>query len=178
MYAGRNGQVYRNTGDGWQVFDRGWQDVKPPERGELIQGGEGLRGLSPEARDRLQQRMGAEAIAGLGGVGAAAKIRERAQENTSQRPTAKDRSSQRLTTRNTTPRRTSAQPPTASRQLPSTLNRDVQARYRGNQREISRRYYPQPIGGSYGNRSYGGGSFGGGGGGRSFGGGGRGGGRR
>ena len=47
MYAGRNGQVYRNTGDGWQVFDGGWQDVKPPERGELLQAGEGLRVSRP-----------------------------------------------------------------------------------------------------------------------------------
>ena len=44
MYAGRDGKVYRNTGDGWQKFDGGWQDVARPERGELLQRGEGLRG--------------------------------------------------------------------------------------------------------------------------------------
>ena len=27
IYAGRDGNVYRNTGDGWQRFDGGWQDV-------------------------------------------------------------------------------------------------------------------------------------------------------
>jgi len=173
MYAGRNGEVYRNTGDGWQVFDGGWQDVKPPERGELLQSGEGLRDLSPEARDRLQQRAGAEVLAGLGFAGAAATtVRERKQEG--KRPAAQ----KRPTARTTTQRQKSSQRPTASRQVPANLNRDAQARSRGNQRQISSRRYVPPSGG-YGGSSFGGGrSFGGGGGGRSFGGGGRGGGRR
>ena len=31
IYAGRDGNVYRNSGDGWQKFDGGWQDVGRPE---------------------------------------------------------------------------------------------------------------------------------------------------
>ena len=30
IYAGRDGNVYRNSGDGWQRFDGGWQDVTRP----------------------------------------------------------------------------------------------------------------------------------------------------
>ena len=71
IYAGRDGNVYRNTGDGWQTFEGGWQDVARPERGELLERGEGLRDLSPEARDRLQERGGGEALRGLAGAGAA-----------------------------------------------------------------------------------------------------------
>ena len=71
IYAGRDGNVYRNTGDGWQTFDGGWQDVARPERGELLERGEGLRDLSPEARERLQERGGGEALRGLAGAGAA-----------------------------------------------------------------------------------------------------------
>jgi len=163
MYAGRNGQVYRNTGDGWQVYDGGWQDVKPPKRGDLVQGGEGLRGLSPEARDRLQNRVGAESPAQP--KAGAAPARERTKTKASQRLATQQRQKAR------TQRQPSSQRPTVSRQLPSTVNRDAQMRYRGNQREMSRQYY-YPSTGSFGGRS-----FGGGGGGRSFGGG-RGGGRR
>ncbi|QRM27302.1 SH3 domain-containing protein [Microvirga sp. VF16] len=71
LYAGRDGNVYRNTGDGWQRFDGGWQDVARPERGDLLQRGEGREGLSPEARERFQERGGGEALRGLAGAGAA-----------------------------------------------------------------------------------------------------------
>jgi hypothetical protein len=71
LYAGRDGNVYRNTGDGWQRFDGGWQDVERPERGDLLQRGEGREGLSPEARERFQERGGGEALRGLAGAGAA-----------------------------------------------------------------------------------------------------------
>ena len=40
-------------------------------RGELLERGEGLRDLSPEARDRLQERGGGEAVRNLAGAGAA-----------------------------------------------------------------------------------------------------------
>jgi hypothetical protein len=68
MYAGRDGNVYRNTGDGWQRWDGGWQDVARPESGDLLQRGEGL---SPEARERLQERGGGEVGRGLAAAGAA-----------------------------------------------------------------------------------------------------------
>jgi hypothetical protein len=71
IYAGRDGNVYRNTGDGWQRFDGGWQDVGRPGPGELLQRGEGREGLSPDARERLQERGGGEALRGLAGAGAA-----------------------------------------------------------------------------------------------------------
>jgi hypothetical protein len=71
IYAGRDGNVYRNTGDGWQKFDGGWQDVGRPEPGQLLQRGEGREGLSSEARERLQERGGGEALQGLAGAGAA-----------------------------------------------------------------------------------------------------------
>jgi hypothetical protein len=71
IYAGRDGNVYRNTGDGWQRFDGGWQDVQRPERGDLLQRGEGREGLSREARERFQERGGGEALRGLAGAGAA-----------------------------------------------------------------------------------------------------------
>lgn len=71
IYAGRDGNVYRNTGDGWQRFDGGWQDVQRPEPRDLLQRGEGREGLSPEARERFQERGGGEALRGLAGAGAA-----------------------------------------------------------------------------------------------------------
>jgi hypothetical protein len=71
IYAGRDGNVYRNTGDGWQRFDGGWQDVARPDTGELLQRGEGREGLSPEGRERLQERGGGEALGALAGAGAA-----------------------------------------------------------------------------------------------------------
>ena len=36
LYAGRDGNVYRNAGDGWQRFDGGWQDVARPKRRDLL----------------------------------------------------------------------------------------------------------------------------------------------
>ena len=69
IYAGRDGNIYRNTGEGWQKFDGGWQDVGRPEPRDLVQNREGLRELSPEARDRLQER-GGEGLKGLAAAGA------------------------------------------------------------------------------------------------------------
>jgi len=71
LYAGRDGNVYRNTGDGWQRFDGGWHDVQRPEPRDLLQRGEGREGLSAEGRDRLQERGGSEALRNLAGAGAA-----------------------------------------------------------------------------------------------------------
>ncbi|WP_246499101.1 SH3 domain-containing protein [Microvirga soli] len=71
IYAGRDGNVYRNSGDGWQRFDGGWQDVGRPEPRDLLQRGEGREGLSAEGRERLQERGGSDALRGLAGAGAA-----------------------------------------------------------------------------------------------------------
>ncbi|WP_210161016.1 SH3 domain-containing protein [Microvirga lotononidis] len=71
IYAGRDGNVYRNTGEGWQRFDGGWQDVGRPEPRDLLQRGEGREGLSAEGRERLQESGGGEALRGLAGAGAA-----------------------------------------------------------------------------------------------------------
>ena len=164
MYAGRNGQVYRNTGDGWQTWDGGWQDVAAPEQRDLLRPGEGLGDLSPEARDRLRQAAGGAAGAALG---------QRLTDVKRARSVPPHRSASYLQDRAAAPRRSAQRRPTqrtTSRQLPSNLNRDVQSRYRGNQREIANRQHVR-HGPSYGGRgSYGGSSFGGGGG-RSYGGG-------
>jgi len=71
IYAGRDGNVYRNTGDGWQRWDGGWQDVSRPEPRELLGRGEGREGLTPEARERLQERGAGERLGELAGAGAA-----------------------------------------------------------------------------------------------------------
>ncbi|MBB4042060.1 hypothetical protein GGR34_003745 [Microvirga flocculans] len=73
IYAGRDGNVYRNTGEGWQRFDGGWQDVAQPKSGALLGRGEGREGLSPEGRERLQERSAGRLgeIAGAGAAGAA-----------------------------------------------------------------------------------------------------------
>jgi len=184
MYAGRNGSVYRNTGDGWQVWDGGWENAAAPERGDLLKSGEGLGDLSPEARDRLREQAGGAAGAALG---QRLSSRREASRPAVQRPSVQPRASaSRKASQRTSSRRPSSQR-AKSAQLPSNLNRDVQARYRGNQREISSRQYRSldarggyggfSSSGSYGGggfsgggRSYGGGGFSGGG--RSFGGGG------
>ena len=71
LYAGRDGNVYRNTGNGWQSFDGGWKNVARPERDNLMQRGEGAANLTPEARERIQERGGGDALRGLAGAGAA-----------------------------------------------------------------------------------------------------------
>jgi uncharacterized protein YraI len=52
-YAGRNGNVYRKTGDSWQKWDSdsGWQGVQPPVRAELHGG---MGGGVASARDRVK----------------------------------------------------------------------------------------------------------------------------
>ena len=216
LYAGRDGNVYRNTGDGWQRFDGGWQDVAQPKGAELLGRGEGREGLSPEGRERLQERGGGEALRGLAGAGAAGAAgaalgqrlttggeparrdrvegdsRERAaqrpaggrqvqqrpvaqqrpaaqQRPTAQQPPTQERSAarerqavqqrpaqQRSTARErqvaqqrpaTKPRPATQRPaqrPAVSQQLPSNLMRDVQARNRGNQRQIANRQAYRP----------------------------------
>jgi Bacterial SH3 domain len=70
IYAGRDGSIYRNTGDGWQRFDGGWQDIGRPGASDLVQNREGLRDLSPEARQQLQQRGGGGVLSNLAGAAA------------------------------------------------------------------------------------------------------------
>lgn len=218
VYAGRDGNIYRNTGNGWQTFDGGWQNVARPKQDQLLKGDQGLRSMSPEARDKLQQRGGGEALAGLAGAGAAgaaagalgqgiargqtgarpnrdatrAEIQQRAAgreggELKRQAPSRSGSAERRATAPKAT-QRPKAKPiqPAASRQMPTNLQRDSQARYRGNQRQMASQQHSRSggrniSGGGGSSRSFsgggrGGGGFSGGGGGR--GGGGRGGGGR
>ena len=165
IYAGRDGNIYRNTGEGWQKFDGGWQDVGRPEPRDLVQNPEGLRELSPEARDRLQERGGEGlkglAAAGAGGVAGAAGgnrlgqgasdrgDRERSpgveqrpsRGDSQQRPTARERPAGQVreaaSSRADAPRagQRAAQGP-----VPANLSRDAAARQLGNQRQIATRH--------------------------------------
>ena len=165
IYAGRDGNIYRNTGEGWQKFDGGWQDVGRPEPRDLVQNPEGLRELSPEARDRLQERGGEGlkglAAAGAGGLAGAAVgnrlgqgasdrgDRERSpgveqrpsRGDSQQRPTARERPAGQVreaaSSRTDAPRagQRAAQGP-----VPANLSRDAAARQLGNQRQIATRH--------------------------------------
>ena len=63
IYAGRDGNVYRNTGDGWQRFDGGWQDVAQPEG----------RGAS-RARRRTRGPLAGRHVSGCRSVGEARRL--------------------------------------------------------------------------------------------------------
>ncbi len=136
IYAGRDGNVYRNTGDGWQRFDGGWQDVGRPEPGDLLQRGEGREGLSAEGRERLQERGGGEALRGLAGAGAAgagaalgqrlnsgeqvrrdAANRDAVRERTQQRPASQQREA--------APQRRAAAERPAAQQRPASQQRQT-----------------------------------------------------
>jgi hypothetical protein len=137
LYAGRDGNVYRNTGEGWQRFDGGWQDVARPEPRDLLQRGEGRESLSPEGRDRLQERGGGEALRGLAGAGAAGaagaalgqrlttggeqarrdRIDDGSRERPAQRPTVQQRPS--VPSRPTGQERAATQQRSAAQQRPA-----------------------------------------------------------
>ncbi|WP_114943571.1 SH3 domain-containing protein [Microvirga calopogonii] len=149
IYAGRDGNVYRNTGEGWQRFDRGWQDVGRPEAGDLLRRGEGREGLSPEARERFQERGGGEALRNLAGAGAAGAagaalgqrlsggeqvrrdiadsdtVRERSQQRqtSQQRPAMQQRQASQQ--REAVQRRSAAQDRPAAQQRPSSQQRQA-----------------------------------------------------
>lgn len=141
LYAGRDGNVYRNTGDGWQRFDGGWQDVARPERGDLLQRGEGREGLSPEARERFQERGGSEALRGLAGAGAAGAAGaalgqrlsggEAVRREGADRDAVRERAQQRQTSqqrpatqqRQASPQREAAQQRRAAQDRPATQQR-------------------------------------------------------
>ncbi|MBZ6076773.1 SH3 domain-containing protein [Microvirga puerhi] len=150
IYAGRDGNVYRNTGEGWQRFDGGWQNVARPEQGALLQRGEGREALSPEARDRLQERGGGEALRNLAGAGAAGaagaalgqrlatgtdqNVRDRAgaeagRQRDAQRATAQTRPSasarQQATQQRATPRQGTSQQRPAAKPRPSAQRPDA-----------------------------------------------------
>jgi hypothetical protein len=61
VYAGRDGNVYRNTGDGWQRYggDGNWNNVDRPQPVDRNGAAAGTReaggGLSPETRDQLSR---------------------------------------------------------------------------------------------------------------------------
>ncbi len=168
IYAGRDGNVYRNTGDGWQRFDGGWQDVQRPERGDLLQRGEGREGLSPEARERFRERGGGEALQGLAGAGAAgaagAALGQRlsdggqARRGAANRDTLRDRESQRQTSqqrqapqqrepaqqRRATADRPASQQRQASPQRPTTRQGEAKLQ-RPAQRPAARQQIPQNV---------------------------------
>ena len=48
IYAGRDGNVYRNTGDGWQRFEGGWQDVSGPSQENSCSVAKGARVFHPK----------------------------------------------------------------------------------------------------------------------------------
>jgi SH3 domain-containing protein len=163
VYAGRDGNIYRNSGDGWQRFDGGWQDIGRPGASDLVQNREGLRDLSPEARQQLRERGGDGALSGLAGAAAGgaagAAIGERLRSDSgaggnsqrggaaAQRPAAQLRpaggqppsAAQRETGRHgaSGAQRSTAQRPASAPQLPANLNRDAQARHLGNQRQMA-----------------------------------------
>lgn len=160
IYAGRDGNVYRNTGDGWQRFDGGWQDVTRPEPRELLQRGEGREGLSPEGRERLQERGGGEnlrALAGAGAAGAAGGAlgqrlatgeqtrQDRAATGAGNRQQARDRVAQRPSEgRQAQQRQTASQRPAsqqrAAQQRPATRERPA-----AQQRPATRQAVPSNV---------------------------------
>ena len=190
IYAGRDGNIYRNAGEGWQKFDGGWQDVGRPEPRDLV--------LSPEARDRLQER-GGEGLKGLAAAGAGglagAAVGDRLGQGASDRgdrersPAARERppgqAREAASSRADGPRagQRAAQGP-----VPANLSRDAAARQIGNQRQIAIRHadrsftpgfsggelgqsgfpgrgsggsFERGYGGGFGGSNFGGGGFGG-----------------
>ncbi|MEE1609812.1 SH3 domain-containing protein [Microvirga sp. CF3016] len=164
IYAGRDGNVYRNAGDGWQRWDGGWQDVARPEPRELLQRGEGREGLAPEARERLQERAGGDGpqrLAGAGTAGAAGAAlgqrltegsdrtgsdrigggagRERTQERAAQRPAGERQAQQRLPAhqRPTAGSRALGQERTAVQERPASQQRPVQQRPAAQDRQVA-----------------------------------------
>ena len=165
LYAGRDGQVYRNAGEGWQKWESGWQDVARPQQGELLQGGERLQDLPADARSRLQQSgvgiaggaVGAGAAAALQrGEGAASRDRAGAGPAPSQgaigSAPARERgpAPQRPTAERPSAQRPSAQRPPAPQRLappplPSNLGQDFEARQLGNQRQSANTQLARPA---------------------------------
>jgi hypothetical protein len=109
VYAGRDGNVYRNTGDGWQKSDGGggWSDVTRPEAGV----GSGDRAATRDAA-------GAQA-----GTQARDRAATGAGTTATTRPTTADR-----------PGQAGAGVSTMDRGTVDQLNRDARARAEGSQR--------------------------------------------
>jgi hypothetical protein len=164
IYAGRDGNVYRNTGDGWQKFDGGWQDVGRPEPGQLLQRGEGREGLSLEARERLQERGGGEALRGLAGAGAAGAAGaalgqrftaggEQARQNRTERGAGGERTAQRPSAQqrpSTSAGRPGQERPVgqqrpASQQRAAAKSRPATAQRPAGQRPAAQRATPRPA---------------------------------
>jgi hypothetical protein len=62
VYAGKDGNVYRNTGDGWQRYTPGggWNDVPGSKEGQATRNATGGLGASEHTRDLEQQRAARE----------------------------------------------------------------------------------------------------------------------
>ena len=175
IYAGRDGNVYRNTGDGWQRWDGGWQDAQRPERGDLLQRGEGREGLTPEGRDRLQERGAGERLGQLAGAGAAgaagaalgqglasggeqtrrdrvegAASRERTQERAAQRPSGERQAQQRppAQQRPSASARSPGQERTVAQGRPASQQRPAQQRPAAQDRQVAQQRpaaKPRPV---------------------------------
>ncbi|MGO4525172.1 SH3 domain-containing protein [Microvirga sp. 2MCAF35] len=169
IYAGRDGNVYRNTGDGWQRFDSGWQDVGRPEPRDLLQRGEGREGLSAEGRERVQERGGSEALRGLAGAGAAGAAGaalgqrlsggEQVRRDVSDSDISRDRAQQRQTPqqrpatrkgqapqqREAVQQRRATQTGSAVQSRPSTRQRPTQSERPAAQRPAPRQQLPSNI---------------------------------
>ncbi len=157
LYAGRDGQVYRNAGDGWQKWEGGWQDVTRPQRGELLQGGERIQDLPADARSRLQQSgvgisAGAGAAAALQrGDGAAPRDRAGSGAPPSQGgvnsspPRDRGPAAQRPSNERPSAQRPPAPQRLAPPPMPSNLGQDFEARQLGNQRQSANTQLARPA---------------------------------
>lgn len=122
VYAGRDGNVYRNTGDGWQKFNNGgWSPVDPPRADNL---------RNPDRRPGATRDRNRPATADRRPQG------NRPQAN---RP-AQNRPAQ---TRERRANRPAQNRPAANRaqRAPSHVARDRRARQAGNQRRLQTRNY-------------------------------------
>jgi len=55
MYAGHDGNVYKNTGDGWQKYDNGsWSDVQKPSQSAQQQAQQRTQSAQQQAQQRTQ----------------------------------------------------------------------------------------------------------------------------
>ncbi|CAH1694821.1 SH3b domain-containing protein [Hyphomicrobiales bacterium] len=150
LYAGRDGNVYRNSGGQWQRFDGGWQNVARPDRGERGAADSGLGaaagGAGAAAGAAVNQRMNA-------GTGRAERDQQattrREQAGKTPRQTqgqaAQKRPAGQAQTRQAQNRQARNQRPAARSQLPNNVMRDAQARGLGNQRQLANRQAVRPA---------------------------------
>ncbi len=155
LYAGKNGNVYRKTDQGWQQYENGgWSNVD----GKSSQLGQSSSAASAPRREPASQK------AQAGGVRTMPSDRQKpaGQQWTKERSEAFSKSGEPASSaqRDTARAERAAQPRfnDTSQGLGGTLDRDAYARSRGDQRVTQFNSYQRSGGG----RSYGGGGGGGG----------------